>query len=61
MGIGSPGLNGLVIITILGYWQRWTWAELLWRWLELLTIPIVLAAGAFWLNNQTRNMTGKKG
>jgi hypothetical protein len=53
-------LTALVIITILGYWQRWTWTELLWRWLELLIIPISLAAGAFWFNNQTRKMTGKK-
>jgi hypothetical protein len=52
-------LTALVIITILGYWQRWTWTELLWRWLELLIIPIVLAAGAFWFNNQTRKMTGR--
>ena len=40
--------------TILGYWQKWAWTELLWRWLELLIIPVVLAAGAFWFNTQTR-------
>jgi hypothetical protein len=44
----------LLITTILGYWQRWAWTELLWRWLELLIIPVVLAAGAFWFNRQER-------
>jgi uncharacterized protein YjbI with pentapeptide repeats len=44
----------LVIITILGYLLNWKWTELLWRWLELLIIPVVLATGAFWFNNQTR-------
>jgi hypothetical protein len=47
-------LTVLVIITILGYWQKWPWIELLWRWLELLIIPVVLAAGAFWFNTQSR-------
>jgi hypothetical protein len=47
-------LAGLLITTILGYWQRWAWTELLWRWLELLIIPVVLAAGAFWFNRQER-------
>jgi uncharacterized protein YjbI with pentapeptide repeats len=41
-------------VTVLGYWQRWAWTELLWRWLELLIIPVVLAAGAFWFNTQSR-------
>jgi hypothetical protein len=43
-----------LITTILGYWQKWAWTELLWRWLELLIIPLVLALGALWFNNQTR-------
>src|SRR5688500_1531550 len=47
-------LTGLGITTILGNWQRWAWTELLWRWLQLLIIPIVLAAGDFWFNNQSR-------
>jgi hypothetical protein len=47
-------LAGLVIITILGHLQKWAWIELLWRWLELLIIPVVLAAGGFWFNNQAR-------
>jgi uncharacterized protein YjbI with pentapeptide repeats len=47
-------LASLVIITILGYFLNWKWTELLWRWLELLIIPIVLGASAFWFNNQTR-------
>jgi uncharacterized protein YjbI with pentapeptide repeats len=47
-------LVGLLITTILGYWQRWAWTELLWRWLELLIIPVVLAAGALWFNTQER-------
>jgi hypothetical protein len=47
-------LIGLVIITILGHWQQWAWIELLWRWLELLIIPLVLALGALWFNNQSR-------
>jgi uncharacterized protein YjbI with pentapeptide repeats len=44
----------LLITTILGYWQRWAWIELLWRWLELLIIPVALAAGALWFNRQER-------
>jgi hypothetical protein len=44
----------LLIITTLGYWQNWTWTELLWRWLELLIIPAALVFGAFLLNRQTR-------
>jgi Pentapeptide repeats (8 copies) len=44
----------LVIITILGYWQGWAWTELLWRWLELLVIPVALLIGAFLLNRHTR-------
>jgi uncharacterized protein YjbI with pentapeptide repeats len=52
--LAALGVAGLVIITILGYWQKWAWIELLWRWLELLIIPIVLAAGAFWFNRQER-------
>jgi uncharacterized protein YjbI with pentapeptide repeats len=47
-------LAGLLICTILGYWQGWAWTEFLWRWLELLIIPVVLAAGAFWFNRQER-------
>jgi hypothetical protein len=44
----------IATITILGYWLRWAWTELLWRWLELLIIPVVLAVGAFWFNRQER-------
>jgi hypothetical protein len=47
-------LAGLLITTILGCWQGWAWTELLWRWIELLIIPVVLGAGAFWFNTQTR-------
>jgi hypothetical protein len=46
------------MITILGYWQRWAWTGLetksAWDWLELLIIPIILGAGSFWFNTQTR-------
>jgi hypothetical protein len=55
----------LVITTILGYWLRWAWTGLVgiqanpdtrlaWDWLELLIIPLVLALGALWFNNQSR-------
>ena len=48
----------IATIIILGYWQRWTWTGLetksAWDRLELLGIPLVLGAGAFWFNNQTR-------
>jgi hypothetical protein len=37
---------------ILGYWR--SWQRPLWDWLDLLIIPLVLALGAFWFNNQTR-------
>jgi uncharacterized protein YjbI with pentapeptide repeats len=51
-------LTGLVIITILGYWLRWTWTGLgtksAWDWLELLIIPVVLGGGALWFNRQER-------
>jgi hypothetical protein len=47
-----------LITTILGYWQRWAWTGLetksAWDWLELLIIPLVLALGALWFNNQSR-------
>jgi hypothetical protein len=52
--LAALSLASLLIITILGYLQRWAWTELLWRWLELLIIPLVLALGALWFNNQTR-------
>jgi uncharacterized protein YjbI with pentapeptide repeats len=52
--LAALALTGLVITTSLGYWQRWAWTEFLWRWLELLIIPLVLALGALWFNNQTR-------
>src|ERR671917_460844 len=45
-------------ITVLGYWLRLDWTGLetrsAWDWLELLIIPVVLAAGAFWFNTQSR-------
>jgi hypothetical protein len=50
----------VVITTIigLGYALEWTWTghdtKLAWDWLELLIIPLVLALGAFWFNNQIR-------
>jgi uncharacterized protein YjbI with pentapeptide repeats len=44
----------IATITILGYLQRWTWTEFLWRWLELFIIPLVLALGALWFNRQER-------
>jgi hypothetical protein len=50
----------VVITTIvgLGYLLEWTWTghdkKLAWDWLELLIIPLVLALGAIWFNNQTR-------
>jgi hypothetical protein len=50
----------VVITTIigLGYALEWTWTgldtKLAWDWLELLIIPLVLALGALWFNNQTR-------
>ena len=47
-------LISLGTITTLGHLQRWVWTELLWRWLELLIIPILLGAGAFWFNQQAR-------
>jgi hypothetical protein len=45
----------VVIIATLGPLQNWTWTEIIWRWLELLIIPVVLAAGAFWFNTKARN------
>jgi hypothetical protein len=58
-------LAGLVITTILGYLLNWEWTGLVgipehpetrsgWDWLELLIIPILLGAGAFWFNQQAR-------
>jgi uncharacterized protein YjbI with pentapeptide repeats len=54
----------LAVLVGLGYWLRWSWTgftgsgvsspKLIWDWLELLIIPIVLGAGAFWFNTQTR-------
>jgi hypothetical protein len=52
--LAALSLTVLVMATVLGYWQRWAWTDLLWRWLELLIIPIVLGAGAFWFNSHTR-------
>jgi hypothetical protein len=49
MGTSSPDLNRFG-----DYLDPRILTELLWCWLELLTIPIVLAAGAFWFNIQTR-------
>jgi hypothetical protein len=49
-------LAALAITTILGYLLSMAWTELLWRWLELLIIPIVLGAGAFWFTDScTKN------
>lgn len=48
-------LAGLLTTTILGYWQKWAWIELLWRWLELLIIPAALGIGAFLLNREARH------
>jgi pentapeptide repeat protein len=33
---------------------NWKWIELLWHWPELLIIPIVIGAGTFWFNTQSR-------
>jgi hypothetical protein len=48
----------ITMIIGLGYALEWTWtgldAKLAWDWLELLIIPLVLALGALWFNNQTR-------
>jgi Pentapeptide repeats (8 copies) len=50
----------VVITTVvgLGYLLEWDWTgldtKLAWDWLELLIIPLVLALGAFWFNNQIR-------
>jgi uncharacterized protein YjbI with pentapeptide repeats len=48
----------IATVTFLGYWQRWAWTGLetksAWDWLELLIIPVILAAGAFWFNTQSR-------
>jgi uncharacterized protein YjbI with pentapeptide repeats len=54
----------LAVLVGLGYGLRWSWTgftgsgvsppKLIWDWLELLIIPIVLGAGAFWFNTQTR-------
>ncbi len=53
----------LVVVIILGYLLNWHWTGLvpetsepkqhmktLWDWLQLLVIPLMLAIGAFWLN-----------
>jgi hypothetical protein len=49
---------GLVITTILGYWQRWAWTGLetksAWDWLELLIIPAVLAIGGYLFSRADR-------
>ena len=54
----------LAVVVGLGYGLRWSWTgftgsgvsspKLIWDWLALLIIPIVLGAGAFWFNTQTR-------
>ena len=55
----------VVTITVLGYWQRWTWTGLVgfqdstdsrsaWDWLELLIIPVALGLAALWFNRQSR-------
>ena len=65
----------LIIITlliILGYFFNWTGfgqytssqgeiyrAKTLWDWMQLLIVPIVLAGGALWFNNQERKAQDK--
>jgi hypothetical protein len=55
----------IATITILAYSLNWVWTGLVgipenpetrtvWDWLELLIIPLVLALGALWFNNQAR-------
>jgi hypothetical protein len=44
----------IVIIVVGGYAFGWEWTGFskrkLWDWLQLLVIPVVLAAGGFWFN-----------
>jgi hypothetical protein len=57
--LAALALIGLVIISILGYsqrWVRWAWTGVetksSWDWLELLIVPIVLGGAALWFSTQ---------
>jgi hypothetical protein len=57
----------LVVLVIGGYKFNWDWAgfngnsksgKTLWDWLQLLFMPVVLAAAGFWFNHRKRKTTG---
>jgi Pentapeptide repeats (8 copies) len=63
--LAALALIGLLITIVLGYLLNWEWTGLVgipqnpetrtaWDWLDLLIIPLVLALGALWFNNQAR-------
>jgi hypothetical protein len=45
-----------LLIVLSGYVQEWEWTgfpnRTLWDWLELLIIPVVIAGGGLWFNQQ---------
>jgi hypothetical protein len=63
--IGTLAVLALIGFVILAYRLNWEWTGLVsipqnperrtvWDWLDLLIIPLVLALGALWFNNQSR-------